>query len=152
MLESLALASKDRFGRFWMALVLVAATSCVFLAVRQMSHSLWFDEVQTANIAQAPTLKDLVFRAIHARPYPPLYFLADRASWKLRGDEVGLRLPSALFGALATIAVYLLGTNFFRARTAAAAALMFALMPGMFRYSVDANPYTLFALISTLSA
>ncbi|HTS50933.1 MAG TPA: glycosyltransferase family 39 protein [Bryobacteraceae bacterium] len=152
MLEPLALASKDRFARFWMALVLVAATACVLLAVRLMSHSLWFDEVQTANIAQAPRLKDLVLRAIHERPYPPLYFLADRASWKLRGDEVGTRLPSALFGALATLAVYLLGTSFFRARTAAAAALMFALMPGMFRYFVDANAYTLFALTSTLSA
>ena len=135
-----------------MLLVLAVAVAAVFLAVRQMSHSLWFDETQTANIAQAPTVAELVGRAIHARPYPPLYFLFDRVSWKLRRDEVGLRFPSAVFGALATIAVYLLGLSLFRARTAAAAALLFCLMPGMFLYFIDANPYTLLALTSTLSA
>ena len=89
---------------------------------------------------------------MQSRPYPPLYFLFDRVSWKLRGDETGLRIPSAVFGALATIAIYFLGLCFFRARTAAAAALLFCLMPGMFQYFVDANPYTLLALTSILSA
>jgi 4-amino-4-deoxy-L-arabinose transferase-like glycosyltransferase len=135
-----------------MLLILAVAITTVFLAVRQMSHSLWFDEIQTANIAQAPTLPDLVKKAIQDRPYPPLYFLFDRASWKLRRDETGLRLPSAVFGALTTIAIYLLGITFFRARTAAAAALLFCLAPGMFSYFIDANAYTLLALTSTLSA
>jgi 4-amino-4-deoxy-L-arabinose transferase-like glycosyltransferase len=135
-----------------MLLLLAVAIMAAFLAVRQMSHSLWYDETQTANIAQAPTLAELVGRAMHQRPYPPLYFLFDRVSWKLRRDEVGLRFPSAVFGGLATIAVYLFGMSLFRARTAAAAALLFCLMPGMFRYFIDANPYTLLALTSTLSA
>lgn len=135
-----------------MLLVLVVAIVAAFLAVRQMSHSLWFDETQTANIAQASTLTRLAGKAIHERPYPPLYFLFDRVSWKLRSDEVGLRFPSAVFGALATIALYFLGANLFTARTAASAALLFCLMPGMFRYFIDANPYTLLALTSTLSA
>jgi 4-amino-4-deoxy-L-arabinose transferase-like glycosyltransferase len=135
-----------------MPLVLAVAIFAGLLAVRQMSHSLWFDETQTANIAQAPTLSALVERAIHERPYPPLYFLFDRVSWKLRRDETGLRFPSAVFGALAAIAVYLFGMSLFQTRTAAAAALLFCLMPGMFRYFIDANPYTLLALTSTLSA
>jgi mannosyltransferase len=135
-----------------MLLVVAVALMAAVLAVRQMSHSLWYDETQTANIAQAPTLRELVARAIHERPYPPLYFLCDRVSWNLRRDEVGLRFPSAVFGALATIAVYLLGNSLFRVRTAAAAALLFCLMPGMLRYFSDANAYTLLALTSTLSA
>lgn len=136
----------------WMLLATAVAILVAFLAVRQMSHSLWFDETQTANIAQAPTLAALVERAMQQRPYPPLYFLFSRVSWKLRRDEAGLRFPSAVFGALTTIALYLLGASLFPARTAAAAALLFCLMPGMFRYFIDANPYTLFALTSTLSA
>jgi 4-amino-4-deoxy-L-arabinose transferase-like glycosyltransferase len=141
-----------RSEHLWLLLLLAAAIMAAFLAVRQMSHSLWFDETQTANIAQAPTLAGLVEKAIHERPYPPLYFLVDRVSWKLRRDEIGMRFPSAIFGALATIAVYLFGASLLQARTAAAAALLFCLMPGMFAYFIDANPYTLLALTSTLSA
>lgn len=151
MFESVALPTAQP-RRLWTLLVLAVAITVAFLAVRHMSHSLWLDETQTANIAQAPTLAQLVKKAIRERPYPPLYFLFDRVSWKLRGDEIGLRFPSAVFGALATIAVYFFGISFLRARTAAAAALLFCLMPGMFRYFSDANAYTLFALTSILSA
>lgn len=137
--------------RMCVLLVITLGILSAFLAVRQMSHSLWFDEIQTADIVRAPTLTGLVEKALHKRPYPPLYFLFDRISWKLRGDELGVRFPSAVFGALATLAVYLLGVSFFRARTALAAALLFCLTVGMFRYFVDANPYTLLALTSTVS-
>lgn len=85
------------------------------------------------------------------RPYPPLFFLAVHESLRFRDDEAGLRMPSALFGALAIFALFLLGREVADEFTGAIAAFLFALTPGAFRYFVDGNPYTLLVLASALS-
>ncbi len=63
----------------------------------------------------------------------------------------GCGCPLAAFGALAVVAVFLLGRALSGSRTGALAAILFVLTPGVLRYFVDGNAYTLLILTSTLS-
>ena len=120
-------------------------------ATRHMTHSVWYDESQTAAVAQKGTLAEVTVQAMHQRPYPPLFFYAVHESLRFRNDETGLRMPAALFGALAIVAVFWLGKTLVDSVTGALAAFLFAFTPGMFRFMVDGNAYTLLALLSALS-
>ena len=133
--------------------VAVVALCCgsVFLATQHMSHSVWFDESQTHRIAHQDTIAGIAKLARTERSYPPLFFLAVHQALRLRDDEAGLRLPAALFGALAAFAVFLLGREVADGLAGLTAASLFVLTPGAFRYFVDGNAYTLLMLASALS-
>ena len=131
--------------------VLFVAGLSFWTATRHMSHSVWFDESQTAAIAQQSTLKGVAIQAMKQRPYPPLFFSIMHESLRIWNGEAGLRLPAAFFGALAILAVFWLGKTLVDGVTGALAALLCALTPGMFRYMVDGNAYTLLVFLSILS-
>lgn len=131
--------------------VMALALGSLPLALDHMSHSVWHDEAQTHFYASQATLGEVTTQALKTRPYPPLFFFAVHYSLRLRDDETGLRLPSALFGALSVVAVFLLGSTLFDALTGAIAAFLFVLTPGAFRYFVDGDAYTLLVLASALS-
>ncbi len=133
------------------AVVTALALASLLLAFSHMSHSVWHDESQTHLIARQSTLGGVTALAMKERPYPPLFFFAVHYSLRLRDDEVGLRLPAALFGALTVVAVFLLGSSLVDALTGAVAAFLLVLTPGAFRYFVDGNAYTLLMLASALS-
>jgi 4-amino-4-deoxy-L-arabinose transferase-like glycosyltransferase len=137
----------------WLCVAAVVALALGSLpaAMHHMSHSVWYDESQTHLIARQTTLGEVVARAMTERPYPPLFFFAVHYSLRLRDDETGLRLPAALFGALAVVAVFLAGSTLVDSLTGAIAAFLFVLTPGAFRYFVDGNAYTLLMLASALS-
>jgi uncharacterized membrane protein len=137
--------------RFFLALALLIAVLSFWAATRHMSHSVWYDESQTADIGHQRTLTGVTLAAMRERPYPPLFFYAVHASLHFWDNEMGLRLPAAFFGALAIVAVFYLGRKLADGPTGALAALLFALTPGNFRYFADGNPYTLLALLSALS-
>ena len=131
--------------------VVVLALVSVLVALGHMSHSVWYDESQTHLIARQGTLGGVTALAMQERPYPPLFFFAVHYSLLLRDDETGLRLPAAVFGALAVLAVFLLGSELVDSLTGTVAAFLFVLTPGAFRYFVDGNTYTLLMLASALS-
>jgi uncharacterized membrane protein len=133
------------------AAVIVLAIGSLPVALSHMSHSVWHDEAQTHLIARQDTLAGVASMAMTERPYPPLFFFAVHYSLLARDDEVGLRLPAALFGSLAILAVFLLGSALADRPTGAVAAYLFALTPGAFRYFVDSNAYALLMLTSALS-
>jgi 4-amino-4-deoxy-L-arabinose transferase-like glycosyltransferase len=127
------------------------ALGSVPLAMNHMSHSIWHDEAQSHFFASQSTLGKVTTQTLTVRPYPPLFFFALHYSLRLRDDEMGLRLPSALFGALSIIAVFLLGATLVDCPTGTIAAFLFVLTPGAFRYFVDGDAYTLVMLASALS-
>jgi hypothetical protein len=131
-------------------MLLLAALS-FWIATRNMSHSVWYDELMTDNAARQSTLSDVTLAGIRERTQPPLFLFAVHYALRFSNDEAGLRLPSAVFGALAILAVFLLGTALADSITGALAALLFVLTPGVFRYFVDGNAYTLLVLETTLS-
>jgi hypothetical protein len=137
--------------RKMLLLALALAAASFIAATRRMSHSVWFDESQTVRVARQATAWDITSTAMRLRAYPPLFFFVAHYSLGLRDDEIGLRLPAAIFGALAVVAVFLLGKALFDDVTGAIAAYLFAFAPGVLRYFVDGNAYTLLVLFSLLS-
>ncbi len=141
-------------GRGELSAVILAAglaLAAFLLALGHMSHSVWHDEAQTSLIANQPTIAGVVKASRTIRAYPPFFFLAVHPALKFTNDEAGLRLPAALFGALAVLAVFLLGRAVGNDLIGLAAACLFLFTPGCFRYFVDGNPYTLLMLASALS-
>jgi uncharacterized membrane protein len=131
--------------------VVALALGSLPLAIHHMSHSVWYDESQTHLIARQTTLGEVTAQTVKERPYPPLFFFAVRYSLHLRDDEIGLRFPAALFGALSVVAVFLAGSALVDVLTGTIAAFLLVLTPGAFRYFVDGNAYTLLMLASALS-
>jgi hypothetical protein len=137
--------------RWLLAATLLLAALSFWIATRNMSHSLWLDESLTDMVARQSTVSDVTAAAMRERAYPPLFFLVVHYVLPFRSDETGMRLPAAAFGALAILAVFLLGKALADGLTGALAALLFVLTPGVFRYFVDGNAYTLLVLETTLS-
>jgi mannosyltransferase len=130
---------------------LLIAGGCFYFLLGHLSHSLWFDESQTATIVSSDGIQQLIQTAMRERPYPPLYFLITRLSWKVESNEFGLRLPSALFGALTVVMLFILGRRMSGVLTGLLAALLLVFSPGMLFYFADANAYALLTLLTTLA-
>jgi len=123
----------------------------LFLSLRNTSHSLWYDEAFTSEIAHKETFTEIIDRAMKGRPYPPLYFFIVHGSLKYSNDELGLRFPSVIFGILALIVTFLLGKAMFDHSIGFIATLLFLSTPGIFRSFVDANAYAMLAFSVTAS-
>jgi uncharacterized membrane protein len=86
-------------------------------------------------------------------PNQSLYYLILRPWMRVFGEsEAALRFPSAFFGALAVVAVYLLGRHLFGRTAGAIAALLLALDAFMVQYAQTARGYSLLVLLVTLSS
>lgn len=136
----------DRLG-FVLAILIAGACLCFLLG--HISYSLWFDECQTATIVRADSIPKLIDLAMKHRPYPPLYFLIARFSYNLINNEFGLRLPSAIFGSLTIVVLFLLGRKISGSVMGIVAALLLVFSPGMFYYFADANAYALLTFLAT---
>ena len=137
--------------RLLLAAVVLLAAATFAVATRHMTQSIYQDEVQVASYASAPTLTDVFWKTIGERPYPPLYFFVVHYWLRVQSGEAALRMPAAVFGALAIVAVFFLGRELSGSVIGAMAALFFALAPGVFVYFVNASAYTLLMLTAALS-
>ena len=133
------------------ALAVAIALAAIPLALGHNAHSVWYDEALSHKVASEPDVASLVHRTMELRGYPPLYFMAVRLGLEWRDDTVVLRIVSVLCGALAVLAVFLLARAVAGSGVGVIAALLLPLTPGFFRYFVDGNAHTLFALTSCLS-
>jgi hypothetical protein len=135
----------------WVLLALIAATLGLIFAVSHMSHSVWYDESLTDIIARQPTFGGLVKSAMDLKAYPPAFFAVVRWVYSVDDSPDGMRLPSAVFGFLATLAVFALGRIAGGSVVGALAGAFFVLTPGALRYFSDGNAYTLLMLASAVS-
>ncbi|HUR63724.1 MAG TPA: glycosyltransferase family 39 protein [Candidatus Thermoplasmatota archaeon] len=109
---------------------------------------LWVDEAYSWHAARLPLSAILALQ----EQTPPLYNSLLHAWVGLAGDsEWALRLPSALFGAAAVAALYLLGCRLAGRGVAAFAAALLAVSAFHIHYSQEARTYALFSLTATLS-
>ncbi len=101
----------------------------------------WLDEVftlQRATLAPAALVKDSF-----ANHHMPSYFLMLSPFIGLGDPQFWLRLPSAVFGALAVVLVYLIGAASAGRRAGCIAALILGLSPTALAFSQEARSYTL---------
>jgi hypothetical protein len=120
--------------------VLLAALYAV-LVLGQLRTILWYDELHTYYIAQAPSLARMFDEMRHVDLNPPLIYLLVRASHSLFGVSiVATRLPSTIAFFLGSAAAGVFLARRIGALWAAAAVALFWFSP-FFRYATEARPY-----------
>ena len=130
--------------RLWLGTILFWAIGLIAFAARL--HGLgdkpfWLDEVATFHRATA-SLPELVASSLHADHYPS-YFLLTWLAAKFGASQWLLRLPSAIFGALAASVTYAIGQRIGGRASGAIAGLLMALSPFEVQFGQEARSYTL---------
>ncbi len=132
-------------------LALLTAGGLALRLVDLSRESFWLDEAGRAAIAAQP-LGAIPGVVGVIELSPPLYHLLLHGWLRLVGDgDFALRLLSALLGAAAIPATYLLVRALLDRRTALVAALLAAVTPLYVVYSREAAMYALFLLLALLA-
>jgi mannosyltransferase len=105
----------------------------------------WLDEVTSLRRATA-TIPDLVSDSLHNNHYPS-YFLLLWLVAKIGTSQWLMRLPSALFGALAAALTCAIGCRAADKRAGAVAGLLMAFSPFEVQFGQEARSYTLVACL-----
>ena len=131
----------------WMLVVLV-----IGLAVRlfRIDHQpLWLDEALTSQRVHLG-LGDLVVDSFSNR-HMPTYFMLLQLLTPFTSTDAWLRIPSALFGALSAIMVFVIARRLGGRGAALFAGLLMALSPLQVQYGQEARSYTLVTLLITIA-
>ena len=132
--------------------VLLLVALCAGVRLWRLGREgLWEDEIRTARLASVP-LPEL-FRSMlveHDFAVPLLHLVVAKAGLAISQGELGLRLPSALFGLAGIGAAYLLGREAYSRREGWIAACFLAVSHEHLYYSREARPYSLLVLLVTL--
>ena len=111
-------------------------------------ESIWLDEGYTIRFASYD-LKRIFFLQDTS---PPLYYILMHYWIRLFGEsEFSIRLPSLLFGILAIIMIYRLGSAIFDREAALIGSLLLGLSVFHLAHSQDARSYSLAVLMSLAS-
>ncbi len=116
------------------------------------AQSLWNDELSSWKQSHQTTLSAVIEHGVRPTPYPPafpalLYFVE-----KYVGEsEVALRMPSAVAGVLAIIAIFFLARQLYSVREGLLAACLLAFSYQPVYYSQEARAYSLLLLFSIAS-
>ncbi|HEY1504251.1 MAG TPA: glycosyltransferase family 39 protein [Stellaceae bacterium] len=124
------------------------AVGIVALALRLhglADKPLWLDEVSTLHRATIG-FSSMIAESLHSKHYPTYFALLWLVA-KLGISSWLLRLPSAIFGALATALVVVVGREADKQRTGIAAGLLLAFSPFDVQYGQEARSYTLVAVL-----
>ena len=110
-------------------------------------QSFWFDEAYTVLIAKMP-LQDELQALLADGVHPPLHYLLAKVLLVFGDNEIVMRLPSALLGALAVPLVYQLGKRYIGETAGLLSAALLAFNPFHLWYSQEARMY---ATLTTLA-
>jgi hypothetical protein len=126
-------------------LVVAGILACVYAALvfTTIGRRMWFDELFTYYIAQAPDMPRLFDAIAHVDLNPPLSYILVRFCHKAFGaSEIATRLPSMV----GFFAGSMFGFFFVRRRLGVlwgATAILFFWSTNFFRYATEARPYGL---------
>lgn len=116
------------------------------------NQSLWTDELASWKISGHAKVADMYTEIIDEDTHPPGYYLFLHYLMKYVGDsELVLRLPSAIGGLLAIIAIYLLGLRVYSYKEGLIAAALVAVLNFPIYYSQEARAYSFLILFTILS-
>ncbi len=115
------------------------------------ARSLWLDEAGSEGISTLPWHQFWLLLSRHEANMG-LYYLLLRGWLRLGSSDLWLRLPSAIFGALAVVVGYAMLRRSFGRWAAVGGAILLAFNPFAINYSQDARSYSLAMLLVMLSA
>ncbi len=133
------------------ALVLLMTTAAATAFFRLGAHSLWFDEISGARVAELRPLA-AVMTSHEMDSHPPAMAVAEHWSRYAFGlTEWSLRLPAALASVLAVAVIVAWGAVFGDVRVGWLAAALAVVSLSFVTYAQDARPYAL-AMLFTAAA
>lgn len=138
------LVVSDRFAA-WASPLAIAAVALALRFYGLADKPLWLDEVATLHRATIG-FSAMIAESLHSKHYPT-YFALIWLVAKLGVSTWLLRLPSAIFGAIAAALVVVIGREADKPRTGVAAGLLLALSPFDVQYGQEARSYTLVAVL-----
>ena len=115
-------------------------------------ESVWLDEVVSIEYAKLniPDQIRLIFE--DADNNPPLYYTILHYWIAWFGDsEFSSRLPSAIFGSLSILFIYMVGCALFDKKVGIISALVLAISEFNIQYSQEARAYSLMAMLTLIS-
>jgi mannosyltransferase len=116
-------------------------------------ESIWYDEavsVAVSKLGFIDQIKWIISNTNEANP--PFYYMVLHTWIPVFGDsEYVSRIPSAFFGSLSVLAMYLFGKLIFNKRAGIIAALILALAVFHVRYAQEARGYTLMVCLILVS-
>lgn len=134
--------------------LLVAALTAAGAALRLATidvQGFWFDEALTSHLLEL-SLTDMVSELPDRQLTPPLYYVLAWPWVKVFGGaELGLRSFSALTGVATIPVAYLAGRELVARRAGTLLAALVAFNPLLVWYSQEGRPYSLLALLGTVS-
>lgn len=116
------------------------------------TESIWYDEAISIAVAKLGLIEQIQW-SFYQNDNNPLFYYEFLHFWIwIFGDsEFVSRLPSALFGSLSVVAIYLVGKSLFNKNVGLLSALILAVSDFHIKYSQEARAYSLLALFTLLS-
>ncbi|MDP8234637.1 MAG: glycosyltransferase family 39 protein [Candidatus Saelkia tenebricola] len=110
------------------------------------NYSLWYDEaLSVIQVQDAEQISPKDFT-------PPLYGLFMKFWMQITDSEFGLRFPSAIFGSISILMIFLVGKALFTDKVGLIGAFLLAISPFQIYYSQEARMYSLITLLTLSSA
>src|SRR2546429_9753041 len=133
---------------YWLSCMLIGGIALGFNLYRLGTPSIWFDEAFSVELAKQPL--PLLWHIIFGlEPNMELYYLLLHGWLAVTGmlgqhsTEFVVRLPSAIFAALSTVVVFLLGRRFLTMPAGLVAAALYLLNYLQLVYAHQARSYSL---------
>jgi len=134
-----------RSNPHWLILSLILILAAVARFYKLDAQSLWYDEGNSARIAERSL--QLIIEGAAGDIHPPLYYIALKYWRAAFGEsEAALRSLSAACSTLTVLLAYFIGRDLFGRRTGLVTACLLAGMPFAVYYAQEARMYALLAL------
>lgn len=150
-MDELKSALRERKVLIPLIVILVLGAFLRFYGIENQSLS--NDELSSWKRSGYDDLATVVEEGARPDVHPPGYYLLLFFVQKMFGDsEAALRFPSALFGVLSILIIFLIGLRLYSYREALLAAALTAVLWCPVFYSQDARPYAMLLFFTLLSS
>lgn len=139
--------AESRSVFYVLAIVLTAFLLRVFMLG---SQSLWLDEAIIYSQTKAASVAEVYSNVMHQEGHiGPLYHILNYLSCRAFGySEWAMRLPSAIYGTLSVLLIYLIARSLWNDKVALLSCLFLAISPLHVWYSQEARMYSLWVMLT----
>ncbi len=146
------MASDQNVHLGWVLFCLLAilAGGAVLRLVQISSESLWLDEATSVLVSESNSAE--FWSRMGRETNPPLHYVMLRCWISICGDsELAVRIPSAAFGVLSLLMIYLVGRRLFGDGVGLISALVMAASSLHISYSQEARGYSMMVFLGLAS-